>query len=132
MRMQRLVAVLGAVLLLLAVAGSATAAAKTSFTGLWISTDTDLSTQVLRVGTGTSPSVSYQDFYASVCFNAGSPTTHFNSSGTGTVTGDTLDVHVSMSGCGPYDNGAYDVTYYYDSGTDTLSDDFGITWYRVV
>jgi hypothetical protein len=106
------------------------AAPATNFTGIWTSTDTDGSSQMLIISSGSSPSVVYQDFYASGCDNAGVPTTHWTASGKGFIEGDILVAQFHKSGCGRFLQGGYLDTYTYDGGTDTLVDSFGITWYR--
>ena len=106
------------------------AATSSPFTGNWVSTDTDGSHQTLSVSSGRSPSVVYQDFYASGCDNFGGPATHWVAAGKGTVDGDTLWVGFHKSGCGRFEQGGYGDVYVYDAGTDTLVDTFDITWYR--
>jgi hypothetical protein len=120
-------------LLMLAIAlptATAAAAVKSDFTGLWVSTDTDGSSQTLSVSAGARPSVVYQDFYASGCDQFAGPATHWVASGFGSVEDDTLYVEFHKSGCGTFLQGGYVDAYTYDSGTDTLTDSFGITWYR--
>ena len=102
----------------------------TSFTGLWTSTDFDGSHQTLTVASGSSPSVVYQDFYASGCDNSGEPTTHWTAAGQGSVEGDTLFILFHKSGCGHFLQGGYEDMYVYDSGSDTLIDTVGIIWSR--
>jgi len=129
---RRILAVFGAALLILVTATAAAAAAPNSaFTGLWVSTDTDGSTQLLKVSGGTTPSVLYQDFYASVCANNGSRSVHWTASGTGTVDGDALFASFKTSGCGSFGIGAYESPWFYDGATDTLTDPYDVTWYRV-
>lgn len=118
--------------LVLAIGASPVSAARpaTGFTGIWTSTDYDGSTQMLIVSSGSSPSVVYQDFYASGCDNAGVTTTHWTAAGRGFVDGDTLLVSFHKSGCGWFIQGGYDDGYTYDGGSDTLEDLAGITWHR--
>jgi hypothetical protein len=129
----RLASVLAAVALAIAIPATALAApSATFFTGTWTSTDYDGSTQMLIVSTGGRPSVVYQDFFASGCQNYGDrPNTHWTAAGLGEVDGTDLWVGFHKSGCGPFLQGGYGDHYAYDSGTDTLLDDFGITWYRL-
>ena len=121
-----------AAMLMLAIGATPVAAAapQTSFTGIWLSTDTDGSSQMLTVSSGASPSVVYQDFYASGCDNDGVPTTHWTAAGKGRIEGDTLYASFHKSGCGRFLQGGYTDTYTYDSGSETLVDGFGITWAR--
>jgi hypothetical protein len=130
--MRRRSVILAGVALALAIGATPVSAASpaTSFTGLWTSTDFDGSTQTLTVASGSSPSVVYQDFYASGCDNAGQPTTHWTASGRGFVDGDTLEISFHKSGCGRFLQGGYDDMYVYDGGSDTLVDTVGIIWYR--
>ena len=125
----------GAVALWLVAAGvlalaPAVAAAGTGFTGTWVSIDTDGSTQGLVIGRGSTPAVTYQDFYATSCANAGAPSTHFVATGTGSVDDDALFVAFRNGGCGGRRIGPFGLGFSYDSGSDTLTDDFGVTWYR--
>ena len=121
--------VFAGVALLLAFASPA-AAASSVFAGLWSSTDYDGSHQTLVVSAGESPSVTFQDFYASACADHGDRSTHWVSAGSAMVDGDVLSVHFHRSGCGTFGIGSYDDEWYYDSGSDTLTDSAGITWYR--
>ena len=118
------------VALSLAVLATPVSAASSQFAGIWTSTDTDGSSQMLTVSGGARPSVVYQDFYASGCDNFGGPATHWVGAGRGEVDGDTLWVEFHKSGCGTFLQGGYGDFYEYDSGTDTLVDSFGIVWSR--
>jgi len=112
---------------LLAVA-PAVAAAQPGFAGTWVSIDSDGSTQALAIGRGSTAAVTYQDFYASSC--AGSPSTHFVATGRGTVDSTSLLVEFRHGGCGRQKIGPFELSFSYDGGSDTLTDDFGITWHR--
>ena len=68
----------------------AASAADTVFAGTWRSIDTDGSTQGLAIGRGSTPAVTYQDFYASSCDTGGAPSTHFVATGRGTIDGSSL------------------------------------------
>lgn len=128
---RRLILGIAVLSLALALPAAAFAAAPTSpFTGSWTSTDGDGSSQTLVVSTGKRPSVIYQDFYASGCDNYGGPATHWVGAGTGSVEGDVLWVSFHKSGCGTFLQGGYGDFYTYDAGTDTLTDQFLIVWYR--
>jgi hypothetical protein len=105
-------------------------AASSQFAGTWLSIDTDGSTQTLVVSGGSSPAVTYEDFYASSCANNGSPATHWVSAGSGSVDGNVLSVEFHKSGCGWSSIGGYSATWVYDPATDTLTDDFGNVYYR--
>jgi hypothetical protein len=108
----------------------AVSASSSVFAGTWLSIDTDGSTQLLAVGEGTTPAVIYEDFYASSCAESGSASTHFVATGRGTIDDGTLWVEFRNGGCGRNTIGPFGLGFSYDSGSDTLTDDFGITWYR--
>ena len=126
---RRITVLAGSMLLLVALAGPV-AAAGSPFSSRWASTDTDGSYQTLVVSKGATPSVTFQDFYASSCDNHGDHSTHWVSAGAGEVDGDTLYVSFHRSGCGLFSIGAYDDALFYDASSDTLTDTMGITWYR--
>ncbi|MEO7663765.1 MAG: hypothetical protein ABIV26_01455 [Candidatus Limnocylindrales bacterium] len=128
---RRFFAAVAAILLAVAIPASAIATpASSPFAGRWTSTDTDGSSQLLVVSGGASPSVVYQDFYASGCDNHGGPATHWVGAGQGDIEGDTLVVEFHKSGCGNFLQGGYEDWYAYDAGADTLVDGFGIEWSR--
>jgi len=108
----------------------AVSAAGSGFAGTWVSIDSDGSTQGLVIGRGTTPAVTYRDFFASSCANAGAPSTHFVATGFGSIDGDSLWVEFRNGGCGRQMIGPFGLGLSYDDGTDTLTDDFGVTWYR--
>jgi hypothetical protein len=118
------------VALSLAILAAPVSAASSQFAGIWVSTDTDGSNQMLTISSGSRPSVVYQDFYASGCDNFGGPATHWVGAGKGEADGDTLYVEFHKSGCGAFLQGGYADFYAFDSGSDTLVDSFGITWSR--
>jgi hypothetical protein len=101
------------------------------FAGTWTSTDVpDGSTQLLSVSANATPTVTYQDLFASGCANNGARSTHFAAVGMGSISGTALDVSFARSGCGAFQLGAFDLPFAYDADTDTLVDGFGITWHR--
>jgi hypothetical protein len=101
------------------------------FAGMWVSIDPgDGSTQTLQVAAGGTPSVTYQDFFASACANNGSPSTHWVAAGRGWVTGDLLEIEYRKSGCGFFTIGGYYDYYEYNAGADTLTDSSGTTYTR--
>ena len=106
------------------------AAAGSAFAGTWVSIDTDGSTQTLAIGRGATPAVTYQDIAASLCAGDGVPSTHFVATGRGTVGGDSMWVEFRDGRCGRDAIGPFGLGFSYDSGSDTLTDDFGITWHR--
>jgi hypothetical protein len=108
----------------------AASAAGTEFAGTWVSIDTDGSTQTLAIGQGATPAVTFQDFYASSCDGAGAQSTHFVANGRGYVDGDSLWVEFRNGGCGWHKIGSFGLVYSHDGGSDTLTDDFGVTWSR--
>jgi len=130
-RHKALISIAGSILLAVIVGGVTAAATASPFAGRWTSTDPDDgSSQALMVSAGSTPSVTFQDYYASSCANHGSPATQWTSAGRGEVDADTLYVHFHKSGCGSFNIGQYDDWYAYDAGTDTLMDSFGIVWQR--
>jgi hypothetical protein len=106
------------------------ASADTGVAGMWTSIDSDGSTQALSVGRGSTPAVTYVDFYASSCDAAGSPSTVFVATGRGALGDDSMWVDFRNGGCGRHKLGPFGLGFDYDSGGDTLTDSFGITWYR--
>ena len=105
-------------------------AADSAFAGTWISTDSDGSRQALSIGRGSNPAVTYLDFYANSCATAGARSTQFVATGRGTIDDTQLWVDFRDGGCGRHKLGPFGLGFWYDSGSDTLTDDFGITWYR--
>jgi hypothetical protein len=105
-------------------------AADSAFAGTWVSIDTDGSTQALAIGHGPTPVVTYQDFYASSCVADGSPSSHFVATGRGTIDGPAMAVEFRNGGCGRVRIGPFGLGFHYDGDNDTLTDDFGVTWYR--
>jgi hypothetical protein len=108
----------------------AVSAAGSVFGGTWVSIDTDGSTQALAVGQGATPAVTYEDFFASSCADGGAPSTHFVATGRGTIDNATLFVEFRNGGCGRSAIGPFGLGFTYDASGDTLTDDFGITWFR--
>jgi hypothetical protein len=107
----------------------AVSAGGSAFAGTWMSIDTDGSTQMLAIGQGSTPAVTFQDFYASSCDGAGAQSTHFVANGSGSVEGDSLRVEFRNGGCGSRKIGSFGLTYSRDDN-GTLTDDFGVTWHR--
>ena len=114
----------------LVVLAPAVTAAGSVFAGTWVSIDTDGSTQALAIGQGTTPAVTYEDFYASSCAGDGAPSAHFVATGRGTIDGDTLWVEFRNGGRGRHTIGSFGLGFNYDSSHDALTDDFGVTWSR--
>jgi hypothetical protein len=125
-----LLGVASLVLALTVPAATLAASPSSVFTGTWESTDTDGSHQTLVVSSGSSPTVVYQDFYASGCDTFAGPATHWVGAGRASADGDVLWVSFHKSGCGTFLQGGYEDFYAYDAGTDTLTDSFGIVWTR--
>ena len=122
--------VLTGVALSLAMLATPVSAGSSRFAGIWTSTDTDGSSQMLTVSGGANPSVVYQDFYASGCDRFGGPATHWVGAGKGEIDGDVLIAFFHKSGCGTFGQGGYVDEYTYDSVSGTLTDTFGIVWSR--
>ena len=134
------------------IAPAAAASPATGFTGRWTAIDCatwwespnpvdcgvwgDGSALTLTIGPGERPAATFQDAYASVCANGGSPSTRWIAAGTGEYGGIHLWLTFSKSGCGTYGMGGYGgVQLYHDPGSDTLwegvgDDGWGIVWYR--
>lgn len=121
-----------------------------SFTGIWTAVDCaswwedahldcsvwgDGSQQTLRIGFGEAPRVTYEDAYASFCFNNGGHSTRWIAAGSGEFDTPYLWVNFTKSGCGEFGTGGYTIQLYYDPGSDTIWEDtdgdlWGTTWYR--
>lgn len=61
--------------------------------------------------------------------NAGSPATHFVATGRDSIDGASIWVEFRNGGCGWRAIGLSALESSYDGGSDTLTDDLGITWY---
>lgn len=128
-----LLAAVGSVLVAIASVGAtghAVAAQDSVFAGTWTSIDTDGSNQTLRItgsGQGSFSVFYFDDSATSAC--GGAPAQLV---GTGDADGDVL-VTVGTIVCRPGGNFLrfrISVGYEYSAGTDTLTDDFGVTWSR--
>jgi hypothetical protein len=103
------------------------------FAGVWTAVDGDGSNETLTVSGGpTSVQVTYQDDFATVCANAGAPTTQFRAQGTGRLlSGELLEVVLEEGRCGalviPIDAPSY---FEYLAETDQLFSDGVRTWSR--
>jgi hypothetical protein len=95
-----------------------------------VSIDTDGSTQTLAIGQGATPPVTFQDVYASSCAADGAQSTHFVATGRAWIDEASMWVEFRNGGCGWRKIGPFGIGYLYDAGTDTLTDDFGVTWFR--
>jgi hypothetical protein len=109
--------------------GPAGAGSGTPFDGGWTSTDTDGSHQTLTV-TGSAASkraVTLYDDMASTC--GGAPA---QVSGSATADGAYLTMRGTLT-CRPRGNifrTRVGIAWEYDATTDTITDDFGVTWTR--
>jgi hypothetical protein len=132
MRKIVLVAICSAVLTAVALGASAAASPRDdAFRGTWTSIDVDGSNQTLAIQgsgqTGHHAMFLFDDSATTAC--DGSPA-HLQ--GSGVVEGDSL-VMIGTLTCMPGGNplrGRTSVGFVHDPGTDTLSDDSGVTWYR--
>ncbi|HEY5982563.1 MAG TPA: hypothetical protein VIU38_03760 [Anaerolineales bacterium] len=121
----------------LVIGAAAAAAPPVPFIGTWTSTDTDGSTQTLRIGAGTAGG------YHAVYFDDGATVCGFDANGdflAGSMAvgaigalGNTLEgllpVYCMASPRYLYDLDAlFSLTY--DSSTDTFTDIHGVVWYR--
>jgi hypothetical protein len=123
----------------------------TGFTGRWQSIDCasyegappdcsiwgDGSLQTMTIGPGATPAATYQDAFASVCADNGSPSTRWVAAGSGEYEDIFLWLTFHKSGCGAFGMGGYGgVQLYHDPGSDTIWEDedgdgYGWIWYRV-
>jgi len=102
----------------------------TPFTGRWTSVDTDGSQQVLVVGAGLEPQVTFVDERATVCLDARDSSVRYRGIGGGLVQGDMLSARYPDAGCASYREHNVVVQYVYRSTTDTLVDTFDVPWHR--
>lgn len=126
------------------------------FVGNWTTTDCattplgeihcevwgDGSVMGLHVGSGDTPRVVFQDFYAGSCAAGGRGSTHWVGAGTASYEDIFLFAPLDKTGCGTEQQGSQvTLQFYYDPGSDTLwggepigqgeGDDWGYIWYRV-
>ena len=104
------------------------------FTGVWQSTDTDLSHQTLAIGGVATYHVRLYDDGASVCGQDayGVPLYAAIGLGTGSASGNTLVVTLAIT-CLSHPSRFYGnvpVAYTYNPSTDTLTDQIGVVWTR--
>jgi hypothetical protein len=108
------------------------AADRSSFTGVWYSTDIDGSTQRLSVGGGRGDLVriSFMDFGAGICGESLEYPAW--AMGNLTVSGNVLsgNLPVVCNTLPPFTWGVAAFEYTYDAGTDTLTDWLGVVWHR--
>jgi hypothetical protein len=128
-------ALIGAALALSTIPVVAGAASTVSFAGTWTSIDIfDGSAQFLSIRGGTSPRIVLIDTYASYCATHRAPSTLFVGTGTGTLkSGTVLAVRIGSAACGSFKVPLSIFTglkYSYAVGPNTLTDTFGVTWYR--
>jgi hypothetical protein len=105
---------------------------RTVFEGTWTSIDpADGSTQILIVGAGTSPTVHFEDQFATGLACRAEAVKVFAAEGSGEISDDRLDASFpDGGGCGGM---TVDVALrlVYDAGTDSLRDQDGLRWFRV-
>jgi hypothetical protein len=101
------------------------------FSGVWTAIDLDGSRETLTISGGpTNFQVTYRDDFATVCADAGAPSTQFRAQATGRLLGPTsLEIGFSEGRCGSFIVGMGPTGYEYVSGTDQLSDGFHV-WSR--
>ena len=123
-----IVAIIGAALLV----GGAPSR-RTVFEGTWTSTDPgDGSTQTLVVGAGPSPTVHFEDDFATGVACQDTDVKTFVMDGLGTVVDDRLDViWPDGGGCGPTTIEIGPGSYRYDPAHDTITDGKDLTWARL-
>ena len=104
---------------------------RTPFEGTWTSIDpADGSTQTLVVGAGASPSVRFEDQFATGAACVNDAVKVFTADGTGVI----ADDHLATSfpdggGCGSMTVRVI-LEFVYDDGTDSLRDQDGVDWVR--
>jgi len=121
---------MAATALTLAVVTNAGATPSDPFKGVWTSIDTDGSNQRLSFGgNGDTRAVHYFDDGASAC---GWPAINVTATliGKATVSGSSATADLAGQCNGTGQSLASTATFTYDSGTNTLSDTFGVTWHR--
>ena len=122
-----LAAVAGAIL-----AGGGASRPSTPFEGTWTTTDVpDGSTMNLYVGAGTTPSVRFEDLFATGAACIADATKVFTADGVGEIDGNRLVVrYPNGGGCGSV---LVSITghYLYDRDAGTLRDQDGIVWTRI-
>ena len=114
---------------LLASAPAAVAAQSGGINGSWVSVDFDGSNQTLEInGSGAYRSMQLFDDEATQACDGGPAWAQ----GAGRLDGDTLLAFATVI-CRPGGNvvrGQIPLGFTYDAGTDTITDDAGIVWYR--
>jgi hypothetical protein len=131
--MRRLTMAIASAALMVLILASAASAASTPFAGVWVATDPfDNSKMLLTVSGGSAPTVTYQDFHASLCGTT--PPSHWVATGSGTIvaepdgTIDGLAVVYGHIGCGnfrwPVGTKGW---FFFDNGT--LFDNGLTAWY---
>lgn len=119
------------------------------FVGTWVTIDCatsgdgvvdcdtwgDGSAMSMTIGPGASPRVTFQDSFATICDQNGSPATRFLATGVGTYEDIYLWVDFDRGGCGFVQTGPITIQLYHDSGSDTVwqdedGDGFGYIWHR--
>ncbi len=133
--MSRLISIVVLVVGMLSVPLAVTAAPPSPFTGSWTSVDVDGSNQRLTIGGGPAPRVLLRDDGATVCGldDEGEPEFAARASGRAAIAGTTLTVDFDLY-CLASPTYFLDtfpgITYDYDAGTDTLTDNIGVVWSR--
>lgn len=133
--LQRLILIAALIVLISAVFAAQAGAAPNPFIGMWHSTDIDGSNQTLTIGGGPGNTfrVRYHDDGASICGldpDTGDFLYAASARGSLTASGDylsgTMPVYCQTSP--PSLWGTYFFEYWYDPGTDTLTDNLGVVW----
>ena len=104
----------------------------TVFEGIWTTTDpADGSTMNLYVGGGGTPTIRFEDLFATGAACVADEVKIFRADGTGQITGTRLEATFpDGGGCG-LDSVSMAGTYVHDSDADTLLDQGGLIWTRV-
>jgi hypothetical protein len=122
-----LAAVAGAIL-----AGGGGSHPSTPFEGTWTTTDVpDGSTMNLYVGSGATPTVRFEDLFATGTACIADESKVFTADGVGEISGNRLAVsYPNGGGCGSV---LVEIAgeYLYDRDTDTLRDQDGLVWTRI-
>lgn len=126
-------ALVGATVAAAILGGGTGPSSSTVFEGTWTSTDPgDGSTQTLAVGAGSTPTVHFEDHFATGDACRADTIKRFTADGTGAIAGNRLEVSFpDGGGCLLMKVEMHGVFYDYDPGTDTLLDHLGLMWARV-
>lgn len=111
----------------------AVAAPPPAMTGSWAGTDTDGSALSMSIGGGPNR-MNYQDAGATVCLNTFGEFSKASGGGFAEIVGNaitlTTDIDCHLSTGRTTWMSDFVLTFDYDPGTDTITDQFGVCWHR--